>query len=68
MHDWDSTDVKYALAKAGTNLTKLARENNLAPSTVRNVFRQNSYPKIEKIIAQALNKKPEEIWPSRYAQ
>ncbi|MCE7733187.1 helix-turn-helix domain-containing protein [Vibrio campbellii] len=67
IHDWHAADVKCALEKSGTNLTKLAKENGLAPSTLRNVFRMR-WPKGERIIAKALNEKPETIWPSRYEQ
>lgn len=65
IHDWQPADVKCALEKAGTNLSKLAKENDLAPSTLRNVFRMR-WPKGESIVAAALNEKPEAIWPSRY--
>ncbi len=65
MHDWHPADVKCALAKVGTNLTELAKENGLAPATLRNVFRAK-WPKGERIIAEALNEAPENIWPSRY--
>ncbi|WP_338726583.1 helix-turn-helix transcriptional regulator [Shewanella baltica] len=64
-HDWHSADVKCALEKSGTNLTKLAREHGLAPATLRNIFRMR-WPKGERIVAAALNEKPENIWPSRY--
>ncbi|HDO1327598.1 TPA: helix-turn-helix domain-containing protein [Aeromonas veronii] len=63
--DWHSADVKCALAKAGTNLAKLAREHDLAPSTLRNVFRFRC-PKYERIVAEAIGKTPDQIWPSRY--
>lgn len=65
--DWHSADVKCALEKAGTNLAKLARENNLAPSTLRNVFRVR-IPKYERIIADAIGTTPDQIWPSRYGK
>ncbi|PSU49449.1 DNA-binding protein [Photobacterium frigidiphilum] len=64
-HDWHDADVKCALEKLGTNLSALARANDLAPATLRNVFRMR-WPKGERIIADALNEKPESIWPSRY--
>ena len=63
--DWHSADVKCALAKAGTNLAQLARENDLASSTLRNVFRFRC-PKFERIVAEAIGKTPDQIWPSRY--
>ncbi len=63
--DWHSADVKCALEKAGTNMSELAREHQLAPATLRNIFRIH-WPKGERIVAHHLGKKPEQIWPSRY--
>ncbi|NGZ68607.1 transcriptional regulator [Vibrio aestuarianus subsp. cardii] len=65
INDWHSADVKCELAKRGVNLTLLAKENGIAPSTLRNVFRVK-WPKGERIIAEALGCEPSEIWPSRY--
>ncbi|MBN8112606.1 helix-turn-helix transcriptional regulator [Vibrio parahaemolyticus] len=64
-HDWHPAEVKCALEKLGTNLSELSEKNGLARSTLRNVFRA-PWPKGERIIADALNEKPENIWPSRY--
>lgn len=63
--DWHSADVKCALLKSDTNMAKLAREHQLAPSTLRNIFRFH-WPKGERIVAEAIGEKPEIIWPSRY--
>jgi Ner family transcriptional regulator len=63
--DWSSGRVKYMLGEMGTNMAKLARQHELAPSTLRNVFRIH-WPKGEQIVACHLGKKPEQIWPSRY--
>ncbi len=63
--DWHKADIKAALEKAGTNYEKLAEENGIAGSTLRNALRFK-YPKCERIIAQKIGVSPEEIWPSRY--
>lgn len=63
--DWHRADVKAALEKKGLSLKKLARSNDLASTTLSNVFRVN-YPKAQKIIAEAIGVSPETIWPSRY--
>ncbi|MGR6858926.1 helix-turn-helix domain-containing protein [Aliivibrio salmonicida] len=63
--DWHSADVKCALAKLDTNMAELARDHQLAPSTLRNIFRFH-WPKGERIVAEAIGEKPEIIWPSRY--
>ena len=64
--DWHAADVKCALEKTGTNLAKLARQNGVAPASLRNVFRVRC-PKYERIVAEAIGVTPEQIWPSRYA-
>ena len=63
--DWHRADIRASLSKRDTNVSKLARANHLAPSTLWNAFR-TKYPKGERIIAEAIGKKPEDIWPSRY--
>ncbi|WP_431786843.1 helix-turn-helix domain-containing protein [Vibrio harveyi] len=63
--DWHVADIKAALAKCGTNYEKLAKENGIAGSTLRNALRFK-YPKAEKIIADKIGVLPEVIWPSRY--
>ncbi len=65
--DWHVADIKAALAKCGTNYEKLAKENGIAGSTLRNALRFK-YPKAERIIADKIGVSPDEIWPSRYAK
>jgi Ner family transcriptional regulator len=63
--DWDSADLKWALAKAGTSMSKLSREHNYNPGSVRMVMNV-PWPKMERIVAAALGVLPQTIWPSRY--
>lgn len=63
--DWHPADVVAALRKAGWSLRKLSIHHGLSPKTLSNVF-QLPYPNGERLIAEALNIKPHEIWPSRY--
>lgn len=71
-----STDLKVAedmhpamivasLRMSGTSLSELSRQNGLKSNSLRNVF-YRSWPKAERIIANALGKAPCDIWPSRY--
>lgn len=53
------------LKAKGCTITELSRRNGLHKNTLSNALRQH-YPKAEKIIAEALEMKPQEIWPSRY--
>lgn len=47
------------------SLSSLGVDNGLSRHTLRNAL-DKPYPKAEKIIAKALDMKPEDIWPSRY--
>ncbi|CAI2077890.1 DNA-binding transcriptional regulator Nlp [Serratia ficaria] len=65
-HDWHPADVIAALKKEGTTLAAVSREAGLASSTLANaLFRR--WPRGERLIAEALELPPSEIWPSRYA-
>ncbi|KFB98096.1 DNA-binding repressor [Trabulsiella guamensis ATCC 49490] len=63
--DWHPEDIKAAIRKRGMTTSQLSRINGLADSTLRNVFRHH-WPKGELIIAEYLELKPIDIWPSRY--
>ncbi|HIC6418418.1 TPA: helix-turn-helix domain-containing protein [Salmonella enterica subsp. enterica serovar Newport] len=63
--DWHPADIKAALEKEGTDLSKLSVEHNLSARTLGNALRYK-YPKAQRIIAEAIGVKPEDIWPSRY--
>lgn len=61
--DWHPAQVKAALEMANTNLSKLARQHGYAHFT--EVLRR-PWVAAEQIVASALGKRPQEIWPSRY--
>lgn len=64
--DWHPSDVKAALDKAGWSLRQLGFHHHYTgDSSLSEVFRR-PWPKVERIIASTLGRKPEEIWPSRY--
>jgi Ner family transcriptional regulator len=63
--DWHAADIKAALEKKGTNFCRLSEEHQLSRRTLGNVLRV-SYPKAERIVAECIGVKPEDIWPSRY--
>ncbi|EGG6362809.1 transcriptional regulator [Salmonella enterica] len=65
--DWHAEDIKAEVRKLGTTISQLSRDNGLADSTLRNVFRYH-WPKGELIIAGALGLTPQTIWPTRYNQ
>jgi Ner family transcriptional regulator len=63
--DWHVEDIKSELHKRKTSLRALSIAAGLSPTTLNNVLRI-PYPKAEKIVAEAIGEKPENIWPSRY--
>lgn len=63
--DWHSADIIAALKKRGTTLSAVSRNAGLASSTLTNALVRH-WPKGERLIAQALEVTPEQIWPSRY--
>ena len=63
--DWHRADIVAALHKAGTSLQKLSIASGYYRLTLNNALNR-PYPKCERIIANFLRVKPQEIWPSRY--
>ncbi|MDI3451498.1 helix-turn-helix transcriptional regulator [Enterobacter sp. V89_11] len=63
--DWHSADIIAALKKRGTSMAALSRKAGLASSTLANTLNRH-WPKGERLIAEALDVTPEQIWPSRY--
>ncbi|MFV0509451.1 MAG: helix-turn-helix domain-containing protein [Shewanella algae] len=64
--DWHRVDIVAALHKEGITLKGLSLDSGLGASTLRNAL-VRPYPRAEQIIANALNKAPQDIWPSRYS-
>lgn len=56
-------DVIAALRKRGTSLRRIAIENGY--SHIQRVL-TSPWLAAEQLVAKALDKKPEEVWPSRY--
>lgn len=63
--DWHPADVKAALEKRGITQTALARAHDYDASAPGKALHR-PWPAMERIIAAALGRKPQEIWPSRY--
>lgn len=63
--DWHRADVISALKKNGTSMAALSRKNGLSSGSLYNAL-VRPWPKGEQIIADALDKEPDEIWPTRY--
>lgn len=65
--DWHPEDIKAAIRKRGVSIAKLAEANGYQPPTFYQVF-SRKYPKVERIVAEFLDKDPADIWPSRYQE
>lgn len=63
--DMHRADIVAAVRKAGTSISALSVKSGLKPTTLNNAL-ERRYPKGERIIAEAIGKTPQEIWPSRY--
>lgn len=63
--DWHKADIKAALEKAGWSLRQLSLHHKYSPWALqRALFRP--WPKAERLLAEAIGMKPEQLWPSRY--
>ncbi|MGH8426375.1 MAG: helix-turn-helix domain-containing protein [Gammaproteobacteria bacterium] len=68
LEDWHPADIVAELRKAGWSLRKLAIHHGYkAPSTLKNAIAA-PWPKGERLIAEAIGVKPQDIWPSRFAE
>ncbi|MEY0233651.1 helix-turn-helix domain-containing protein [Providencia manganoxydans] len=65
--DWHPADIIAAIRKKGSTLSQISRSAGLSSSTLNNALARR-WPKGERIIAEYLEMKPEEIWPSRYKE
>lgn len=65
MNGWHPSDIKAAVEKTGTNLTKLARKNGLSYAACRNALLSRHIPG-EQAIALQIGVPLWELWPDRW--
>ena len=58
--------ILYQLHLVGSSFADLGRELGVTRNAVRNAI-DKRYPKMERAIANKIGRRPEEIWPERYA-
>lgn len=58
--------IIYQLRLAGSSFSAIARELGVTRGAVRKATWM-SYPKMERAIARKIGRRPEDIWPERYA-
>jgi Ner family transcriptional regulator len=66
--DWHPEDIKAALHKRGTTLSRIALDAGLTSSSSLSACLVRPMPANEKRIADALGVPAASIWPSRYEQ
>lgn len=59
--------VKYQLRLQGITFTALAKSHGGRKDMPCRAFTLDTLPKWERVVAAAMNMKPEELWPARYA-
>ncbi len=64
--DWHRADIIAALKKKNWSLAKLSRYHGYKSNALANAL-DRPYKRAEKLIADAIDERPENIWPSRYA-
>lgn len=64
--DWHKADIKAALHKRGLTFKGLSLAHGYRSVDACAQALHRPYPKVERIIAAALEVPPETIWPSRY--
>lgn len=65
--DWHVADIKCALEKQGWSLSRLSKRNGLCRSACQMAL-YHPWPKMERLIANAIGVPPQTIWPSRYGE
>lgn len=63
--DWTKEFIKYRIRELFGSMTDMAHCYGLSLAMVRQAIRI-PYPKVDRVIAKALNEHPATIWPSRY--
>lgn len=66
MKDWTPERILSELREQGTSLRQLSIKSGYSTHTALYSALRNPYPKSERVIATALGKSAEEIWPERY--
>ncbi len=68
-HDWDRADIAAALKKlpGRPSLRAFSRQHGLSATSTEVALRR-PWPRVERLIADALGLEPWDLWPSRYTR
>lgn len=64
--DWHPADVGAALKKRGWSFSRIAREYGYTNICTPRTVVKRPYAVMEKIVADIVGVRPQDIWPSRY--
>ncbi|WP_291295356.1 helix-turn-helix domain-containing protein [Elioraea sp.] len=65
--DWGAEELRYALHKKGLSWKAVSRHAGLRGGNARKVC-DLPWPRVELVVAELLEMRPEEIWPERWAR
>jgi len=65
-HDWDRAYIVAELHVNGWSIRKLSTHHGYKDPTTLSQALNRHWPKGERLIAEAISKRPCQIWPSRY--
>ncbi|TVO57569.1 helix-turn-helix domain-containing protein [Denitromonas halophila] len=65
-NDWHRAQILCALKMAGWSISSLSLHHSYASRHTLSHALHRPWPKGERLIAEAIGKRPDEIWPSRY--
>ncbi|BBB13439.1 helix-turn-helix domain-containing protein [Sphingopyxis sp. FD7] len=66
MQDWHPQDVRAEIRKRGGTLSSLAKQAGVSKQALGAAIDHRASEPIEHVIADFLDLKPHQIWPSRY--
>ncbi len=64
--DWHPADIVAAVRKAGWTLRRLSAHHGYHPASLQSALHRR-WPRAQALIAEAIDRDPAEIWPSRYS-
>ncbi len=64
--DWSKAAIRYAVHERGLTFRGLAIAAGYRSVDAVSQCLHRPYPKVERILAEAIGERPETIWPSRY--
>lgn len=64
--DWHPEDVRAEIRKRGGTLSSLAKQAQVSKQALGAAIDRRASERIDQVIADFLDLKPHQIWPSRY--